>query len=141
MAIGTIVINDFVGDAAFAGFDETEPLRKEFEFVTDVVGYDSGKEQRNQIMTQPKRHWFLNWQLIDLVGRDKVLELYQRSRGRYGEFLLSDRWDFECSLTDWSFTAAGGETTTQLQKSYYNGEQKSGRKPKPASSPVPSSPR
>ena len=23
-----LVINDFVGDAAFAGFDETEPLRK-----------------------------------------------------------------------------------------------------------------
>ena len=122
MAIGTIVINDFVGDAAFAGFDETEPSRKEFEFVTDVVGYDSGKEQRNQIMVQPKRHWLLNWQLIDLDGRDKLLELYQRSRGRYGEFLLSDRWDFECSLTDWSYTAAGGETTTQLQKSYYNGE-------------------
>lgn len=121
MAIN-LVINDFVGDAAFTGFDETEPLRKEFEFVTDVVGYDSGKEQRNQIMTQPKRHWFLNWALIDLAGRDKLLELYQRARGRYDEFLLADRWDFECSLTDWSYTAAGGETTTQLQKSYYNGE-------------------
>ena len=117
-----LVINDFVDDAAFTGFDETEPLRKEFEFVTDVVGYDSGKEQRNQIMEQPKRRWFLNWQLIDLAGRDKLLELYQRAKGRYDEFLLADRWDFECSLTDWSCTAAGGETTTQLQKSYYNGE-------------------
>ena len=121
MAIN-LVINDFVGDAAFTGFDEAEPLRKEFEFVTDVVGYDSGKEQRNQIMTQPKRRWFLNWTVIDLAGRDKLLELYQRARGRYEEFLLADRWDFECSLTDWSYTAAGGETTTQLQKSYYNGE-------------------
>ena len=121
MAIN-LVINDFVGDASFIGFDETEPLRKEIEFVTDVVGYDSGKEQRNQIMEQPRRRWPLNWAILDLAGRDKLLELYQRAKGRYEEFLLADRWDYECSLTDWSYTAAGAETTTQLKKSYYNGE-------------------
>ncbi len=121
MAIN-LVINDFVDDAAFAGFDETEPLRKEIEWLTDVARFDSGKEQRNQILTQPQRRWFLNWQVIDLAGRDKLLELYQRAKGQYDEFLLADRWDFECALTDWSYTAAGGETTTQLQKTYYNGE-------------------
>jgi uncharacterized protein (TIGR02217 family) len=117
-----LVINDFVGDAAFAGFDEANPLHKEFEFVTDQVGYDSGKEQRNQIMTQPKRRWQINWTLLDLAARDKLLELYQRAKGRYEDFLYADRWDFETALTDWSYTAAGGETTTQLQKTYYIGE-------------------
>lgn len=117
-----LVLNDFVGDAAFSGFDETEPLVKDFEFVTDVVGYDSGKEQRNQIMVQPKRHWLINWEMMDQAARDKLLELYQRAKGRYDDFLFADRWDYACGLTDWSFTAVGGETTTQLGKTYYVGE-------------------
>ena len=117
-----LVINDFVGDAAFTGFNEQEPLNKDFEYVTDVVGYDSGKEQRNQIMEQPKRHWLINWPLMDLAARDKLIELYQRARGRYDDFLFADRWDFECGLADWSETALGGETTTQLGKTYYIGE-------------------
>ena len=117
-----LVINDFVGDAAFSGFDEANPLSKDFEYVTDVIGYDSGKEQRNEVMVQPKRHWLINWELIDLAGRDKLLELYQRARGRYNDFLFADRWDFATELADWSYTAAGGETTTQLKKTYYIGE-------------------
>jgi uncharacterized protein (TIGR02217 family) len=117
-----LVINDFVGDAAFAGFDETEPLNKEFEFVTDVVGHDSGIEQRNQIMEQPKRRWAINWPMLDQAARDKLIELYQRAKGRYEDFLYADRWDYETAFTDWSYTAIGGETTTQLGKTYYIGE-------------------
>lgn len=121
MAIN-LVINDFVGDAAFAGFDEGNPLNKKFGFVTDVVLYDSEKEQRNMIRDRPRRRWPINWPLLDQAGRDKLIELYQRARGRYEEFLFADRWDFECGLTDWSYTAAGGETTTQLQRTYYIAE-------------------
>jgi uncharacterized protein (TIGR02217 family) len=117
-----LVINDFVGDAAFAGFDEGNPLRKEFEFVTDVVQYDSGIEQRNQIMEQPRRRWEINWMMLDENARDKLIELYQRAKGRYNDFLYADRWDYACGFTDWSYTAAGGETTTQLGKTYYIGE-------------------
>lgn len=117
-----LVINDFVGDAAFSGFDEDNPLGKEFQFTTDVVVYDNKTEQRNLIVDRPRRRWSINWSLLDLAARDKLLELYQRARGRYDDFLYADRWDFECGLTDWSFTAAGGETTTQLGRTYYIGE-------------------
>jgi len=117
-----LVINDFVGDACFTGFDEATPLQKDFGFVTDVVGFDSGKEQRGQVMEQPKRVWHINWEMIDLAGRDKLLELFQRARGRYQDFLFADRWDYACALTECIVTAVGGETTTQLIKAYYVGE-------------------
>jgi len=117
-----LVINDFVNDACFTGFDEATPLQKDFQFVTDVVGYDSGKEQRGQVMVQPKRVWHINWEVIDLAGRNKLIELYQRARGRYQDFLLQDRWDYACALTECIVTAVGGEETTQLVKAYYVGE-------------------
>jgi uncharacterized protein (TIGR02217 family) len=117
-----LVINDFVGDAAFSGFDEANPLIKDKEWQTDVVRYDSKKEQRNQIDEQPTRRWFINWQVLDQAARDKLLELHERAKGRYADFLYADRWDFECGLAESSVTAVGGETTTQLVKEYYNGE-------------------
>lgn len=117
-----LVINDFVGDAAFTGFDEALPLRKGFQWKTDRVAFDSGIEQRNQILEQPIRHWSVNWELLDQAARDKVIELFQRARGRFETFLYTDSDDFQVELTESIVTAAGGETTTQLIKNYYVGE-------------------
>lgn len=117
-----IVINDFVGDAAFVGFDEVDPLRRSLIWRTDVVPLDSGLEQRNQLFSRPIRHWFPNWEFLDSAARDKLIELFQRAKGRYDTFLFTDRDDKECSLADCSITAVGGETTTQLIKTYYLGE-------------------
>lgn len=117
-----IVINDFVEDAAYGSFGEQAPLRKSFTWFTDVVTFDSRKEQRNQISEQPIRSWSINWQWMDEAARDKFIELFQRAKGRYNFFLYEDYDDFLCTVTDWDFTAVGGETTTQLQKTYYKGE-------------------
>ncbi len=118
-----LVINDFIGDAAFTGFDETEPMRKTFEWVTDKVSFDSRKEQRNQIISRPIRHWFPNWEILDSAARLKAIELFQRAKGKYDTFLYTDRDDF---LADEITIATDGvEATYQLIQEYYDGETES----------------
>ncbi len=117
-----LVINDFVDDAAYGSFGEQAPLRKSFNWLTDLVSFDSGKEQRNQILEQPIREWPVNWRWMDLASRNKLIELFQRAKGSYATFLYSDVDDYVCTLAECSITAVGGEATTQLIKSYYVGE-------------------
>lgn len=110
------VINTFIGK--LFGYD----LRYREEWFTDVVDYDTGKDQRNQVWERPKRHWVLPYKVMLREYRDKLHELCSRAKGMYNIFLFEDPYDFECALTECSITAAGGETTTQLIKSYYPGE-------------------
>ena len=117
-----LVINDFVGDAAYGHFGEQAPLQKSFNWLTDLVSFDSGKEQRNQILEQPIREWPVNWQWMDKASRNKLIELFQRARGRYITFLYSDEEDYECALTECSIIAIADQTNFQLIKSYYIGE-------------------
>lgn len=120
------VINDFVGDAGDANFDEVPPLLMSFEWASDVVTFDgTPKEQRNQLFEQPRRRWFLNWSLLNLAARHKIVELFCRARGRVDDFLYRFRYDYSCTLTECIITAVGGETTTQLIKTYYPGEDES----------------
>jgi len=90
-----LVITDFVN------FLQAEPLQKHFQWFTDVVRYDSGKEQRNQIMSRPVRHWFINWEMLPKINRDKLLEIFNRSKGRYDTFLFEDNDEKStvCSFT------------------------------------------
>lgn len=115
-----LVINDFVGDAAFTGFDEALPLKKSFEWKTDRVSYDSGLEQRNQIFERPIRHWSLNWEILDQGARDKLIELFQRAKGSFDTFLYTDREDFLASAV--SIATDGVAATYQLVQEYYSGE-------------------
>jgi uncharacterized protein (TIGR02217 family) len=97
------------------------PLRVDFDWSTDVVS-TGRNSQRNQLFSQPVRHWFINFNALKQAGRDKLIEIFNRAAGSYRTFLLKDREDYECSLSECSVTAAGGETTTQLIKTYYPGE-------------------
>jgi uncharacterized protein (TIGR02217 family) len=120
-----IVINDFIEDAAYSEFGEQPPRRKSFRWLTDIVKYDSGKEQRNQILARPLRIFNINWNWMDESARDKLVELFHRARGRATTFLFRDNMDLLCVTGDHSETAVGGETTTQLKKTYYIGESES----------------
>lgn len=110
------VINTFVGK--LFGWD----LRYREEWFTDLVDYDTGKEQRNQVWERPKRHWILPYNVLLATYRNKLIELCSRAKGMANVFLFEDPYDYECALTECSITAVGGETTTQLIKTYYVNE-------------------
>lgn len=107
------VINTFVGK--LFGYD----LRYREEWLTDLVDYDTGKEQRNQIWERPKRHWILPYNALLVEYRDKLIQLCSRAKGMFNIFLFENPYDYKCALTECIITAVGGETTTQLIKTYY----------------------
>lgn len=106
------------------------PAHRRFQWQTDIVSLAGTRRQsqRNQILEQPIRHWFINWQGLLLEEQERFLEIFNRAKGAYDTFLLLDTdpgGDYKCVLTDWSYTAIGGETTTQLGKTYYIGQAES----------------
>jgi len=102
---------------SFIDWEECNPLQKVFEWGTDLVTYDSGTEQRNQIRTTPKRHWFLNWSILPKANRDKLIELFQRAAGRYRTFRFLDAEEYQgsCTIPD-------STTSYQLRTTHYSGE-------------------
>jgi uncharacterized protein (TIGR02217 family) len=115
-----IVINDFVGGSAYVGFGQQFPVSKSYEWKTDVVGYDSGREQRNQIFSQPIRHWPINWQAMDEASRNRFIELFHRSRGMTRTFLFRDWDDYRANGIE--IETNGVATEYQLIKEYYPSE-------------------
>jgi uncharacterized protein (TIGR02217 family) len=114
-----IVINDYMSAAAFSGFGQADPVRRLIEWKNNVVTYGNGREQRNQVWQRPRRSWPLNWTVLDLGGRDALIEFFNRVRGDLTPFLYYDEDDYQCSFLQCIIQAAGGETTTQLIKTYY----------------------
>jgi len=110
------VINTFVG--RLFGHD----LRYREEWSTDIVDYDTGKEQRNQIWSRPKRHWILPYNTFLQEYRDKLLELRSRAHGAYRVFLFEYPYDYECALSECSITAIAAQVNFQLIKTYYGDE-------------------
>lgn len=98
---------------------EQYPVRMEFEWSTDVVP-KTRTSQRNQQWSQPRRHWYINWDALTKTGRDKFLEIFNRASGKYRTFLLSDIDDFLCSNE--VIATDGSAATYQLAKTYYSGE-------------------
>jgi len=121
-AIGTLVLNDELLAVGPLNFDEVLPLHKEREWSTDVVTYDGRSEQRNQLLEQPQRFWYLNYGYLEDEVRTKLIELWDRARGQYYEFLYTDRDDYECSFADCTYTPSVYEIATQLIKNYHLGE-------------------
>jgi len=110
------VINTFIGK--LFGYDLK--LRKMWK--TDVVDYDTGKEQANQVWSRPKRFWTLPYNVMLRKYRDKLIELFDRAHGGYNIFLFEDPYDYECALTECSITAIAAQTEFQLIKTYYGSE-------------------
>lgn len=110
------VINTFIGK--LFGYD----LRYRQEWFTDLVSFDTGKEQRNQVWSRPKRHWILPYNVLLKAYRDKLLELCSRAKGIYNIFLFEDPYDYECALADCSITAVAAQVDFQLIKTYYGSE-------------------
>lgn len=107
------VINTFVGK--LFGYD----LQFKQEWFTDVVQYDTGKEQRNQVWPRPKRHWVLPYEVMKKEYRDKLLELAGRAAGMANIFFFEDPYDYYCSESECSITAIAAQTEFQLIKTYY----------------------
>lgn len=78
------VINDYIGKLF------SYPLRKQYAWGTDLVAYDSGIEQRNQLWTQPIRHWFLSYKILNSAQVDGMFTLFNRAKGQYETFLFED---------------------------------------------------
>jgi len=109
------VINTFIGK--LFGYN----LQYQEEWSTDLVSYDTGKEQRNQIWERPKRHWVLPYTTLLIEYRDKLKELCSRAKGMYNVFLFEDPYDYWCTLSECSITAIAAQVDFQLVKTYYSG--------------------
>ena len=105
---------------AFAGFDQSAPIRKSRAWRTDVIGFDSGIEQRQQVFDQPIRGWSVNWSILDQAARDKLKEIHDAARGSFDTFLWLD--DDEYLATAEQIATDGSETSYQLQATYFSGE-------------------
>ena len=115
MSIGTIVLSDFVNP----DFGQSFPVEMEIEWRTDVVTLGI-REQVNECWDRPKRYWFINWPALSAPARLKLLEAFNRGRGRANTFLWRDYDDNKCEVE--AITTNGTAATYQLCKTYYPGE-------------------
>lgn len=106
-----LVINNFID------FSESNPLRKSKRWRTDMVQFESGKEQRNQIMEQPIRSWELNWEILDKTQRDNLIAIFQRCRGKFDTFKYLDSDEFQ--VTNEVITVLAAAPTMQLVNTSY----------------------
>jgi uncharacterized protein (TIGR02217 family) len=115
----TLVMNTFVGNAAFTGFNQAAPIRKVREWKTDVKAGETWQEQRNQAVSRPRRHWYINWELLDKAARDKLIEIFDAARGMYDTFLWLD--DDEYLASSVLIATDGSKTSYQLKDTYRSG--------------------
>jgi len=107
-----------------ATYGRQYPAKRRFQWATDVKS-KGRKSQRNQRWSQPRRHWFINYQALKIAERDRLLEIFSRAAGQYRTFKILEfgqDGDFECALTECSITAIAAQVEFQLIKTYYDGE-------------------
>ena len=115
-----ILLNTFINNQLY-----NYPLGRTFEWQTDIVSKESGTEVANQILEQPIRHWSLPYNNLISNEITKLVELFNRAKGRYLTFLFEDPKDYECDFNACSITAIAAQTNFQLIKTYYPGEDES----------------
>jgi len=91
-----LTINDYIGVQA------THPVSKVNNWFTDVVKFDSGVEQRNQIRESPTRMWRISWSILTETQRNSAMEIYDRAKGRYDTFQFRDPQEESGSSTETS---------------------------------------
>jgi len=104
-----LVINDFISIPA------THPVSKINNWHTDVVKFDSGKEQRNQIRESPTRIWQIGWGIMTETQRNEAMEVYDRAKGRYNTFQFRDPQEEIGSSTETAvaYTADSADNTSK----------------------------
>ena len=95
---------------------EKDPIEKTFEWKTDIVEYENKNNQRNQVWSAPRRHWFINLAFMKKKARDRVIEFFNRAKGRGNSFLYKDEDDYS-SVCD--LAGDGATKIFQLEKVYY----------------------
>jgi uncharacterized protein (TIGR02217 family) len=115
-----VLLNDYVAGPSYKGFGQQFPVVKSYEWRTDLVQYDSGREQRNQIWSRPVRRWKINWQAMDEPARNRLIEVFHRARGSYRTFMWRD-WD-DHRATEIEIATNGSSTEYQLVNVYYQDE-------------------
>jgi len=109
------------GAVGYVFGDSPSRIRK-FLWKTDLISFDNAKTQRNQIWESPVRIFTLNFDWVKEGVSDRLIELFHRAKGRYNSFLFLYERDNLCTVDDWAYTLTTGDTTTQLQKTYYKGD-------------------
>ena len=104
-----LVINDYIGTNA------THPVSKVHTWFTDVVQFDSGIEQRNQVREAPVRLWTLGWSVMTEAQRNSAVEIYNRAKGQYNTFQFRDpqEEDGSSSETAVAYTADAASDTAK----------------------------
>ena len=100
-------------------YGQRYPVEMEFEWRTDVVPLGI-REQVNECWDRPKRHWYIDWAGLSSASRLRLIEMFNRARGRGNAFLWKDRDDYLCSAEQ--IATDGASATYQLCKTYYSGE-------------------
>lgn len=100
----------------FINWFEKDPVEKTLEWKTDVVEYDNKNNQRNQVWSAPRRHWFINLATMKKRARDRVIEFFNRAKGMGNSFLYKDEDDYSAVC---DFVGTSGSGIFQLEKIYY----------------------
>lgn len=93
-------------DVSFIGKKGTWPLIRRKMWNTEVVSYDSSKEQVNELWSFPVRFWSIAYRLLNITQRNKILELFDACRGQARQLYFKDPIDYQssCSFTQYDWT-------------------------------------
>jgi len=87
----------------FVGKKPAYPLTRRREWKTELVSYDSSKEQVNEIWSYPIRSWDIYYRLLPYDQRAKLVEIFDACRGRSRYVYFVDPNDYDGS-SSWTQT-------------------------------------
>jgi uncharacterized protein (TIGR02217 family) len=85
---------------------------------TTIVATDSGFEQRNADWAKARGSWDISYGIKTRADMDALLAFHYARRGRLHGFRYKDWSDFTATTELLIASATGGETSTQLVKTY-----------------------
>lgn len=92
-------------DFNFIGKKGTWPLVRRKIWNTEVVAYDSSREQVNELWSFPVRFWGIKYRLLNITQRNKILELFDACRGQARQLYFKDPIDYQSTYSwiqpDW----------------------------------------
>lgn len=92
-------------------FNFNIPVEEELNYNTLITPFESGKEQRRQKWSQPKRIFTLSFNAMAETELDRMWSFYQARAGAYGTFTFENPTDSPISAEASIHTANGSRTT------------------------------